>query len=199
MELDGLIEFHRGYLEEIEREGLIVDVRYNTGGMISPLLLEKLERRKRHIGFNRTRWSRTPEPYPYDTITGPMVALTNELTGSDGDLFSNGFKMMGLGPLIGKRTWGGVIGISPRNPLVDGTITTQPENAFWFFGPGWGIENHGVEPDIEVENLPQDYARGFDRQLDRGIQEILKLLESDPPRKPAFEPPPNRSLPRLDR
>lgn len=193
MEVDGFNEFHRGFLEEIEREGLVVDVRYNTGGMVSPLLLEKLERRKRHIGFNRTRWTKTPEPYPYETMTGPMVALANELTGSDGDLFANGFKMWGLGPLVGKRTWGGVIGIAPRNPLVDGTQTTQPENAFWFFGPGWGIENHGVEPDIEVENLPQDYARGVDRQLETAITEILRLLESDPPRQPEFEQPPGRN------
>jgi len=91
-----------------------------------------------------------------------MVALTNEHAGSDGDIFSHSFKLMGLGPLIGKRTWGGVIGINPHHKLVDGTITTQPEAAFWFKDVGWNVENYGTDPDIEI-----DVSNAFLRRLVR--------------------------------
>jgi tricorn protease len=123
--------------------------------------------------------------------------LTNEHAASDGDIFSHGFKLMKLGPLVGKRTWGGVIGIEPRHSLVDGTLTTQPEFSSWFTDVGWGLENYGTDPDIEVDITPQDYARGFDAQLERGIEEMLKLLESRPPQHPAFSPRPSLALPRL--
>lgn len=194
MEVIGYGEFHRGFLEEIDRDGLIVDARYNTGGFVSNLIWEKLARKR--IGYVVTRHASLIDSYPPDTISGPMVALANEFSGSDGDLFSQSFKALGLGPLIGKRTWGGIIGISPRNPLVDGTITTQPENAYGFDNKGWSIENHGVEPDFEVENLPQDYKRGFDAQLERAIQEILKMLDNTPYPHPLPEPPPDRHLPK---
>ena len=105
-----------------------------------------------------------------------MVALTNELAGSDGDIFSHTFKMLKLGPLVGKRTWGGVIGIWPRHRLVDGTVTTQPEFSFFFDDVGWRVENYGTDPDIEIDNAPQDYARGLDPQLDRAIQVALDEL-----------------------
>jgi tricorn protease len=126
-----------------------------------------------------------------------MVALTNEQAGSDGDIFSHGFKLMELGPLLGKRTWGGVIGIWPRHTLVDGTITTQPEFSFWFKDVGWGVENYGTDPDINVDNTPQDYARGYDAQLERSIEEIQKLLVANPPTLPTFENKPSRALPKL--
>ena len=115
-----------------------------------------------------------------------MVALTNEYAGSDGDIFSHSFKLFGLGPLIGKRTWGGVVGIWPRHALVDGTVTTQPEFAFWFDDVGWGVENYGTDPDIEVEIRPQDHAAGEDPQLDRALVEIEKQLTRRPPRQPDF-------------
>src|SRR5690606_74092 len=99
----GFAEFHRSWLTESERDGLIVDVRHNRGGHVSELLLEKLARRA--LGFVVSRWG-VPEPYPSNAVLGPIVAITNELAGSDGDIFSHSFKMMGLGPLVGKRTWG---------------------------------------------------------------------------------------------
>jgi tricorn protease len=193
MESFGIAEFHRGFLEEFERQALIVDARYNTGGYASPLMLEKLSRRR--IGFNLRRWSQIPDTYPPYAPAGPMVALANEFTGSDGDLFSQGFKALNLGPLVGHRTWGGIIGIAPRNPLVDHTVTTQPEIAFGFPDLGWSIENHGVVPDIEFENLPQDYTRGVDMQLQRAIAEALRLVVEQP--GSAFQPPepPDRPLP----
>jgi len=143
-----------------------VDVRYNGGGAVSGLLLQKLARRR--MGYDFSRWG-PPAEYPATSPRGPMAAVTNEWAGSDGDIFSHTFKLMKLGPLIGKRTWGGVIGINPRHALADNTITTQPEFSFFFDDVHWGVENYGTDPDIEVDNAPQDYARGADPQLDRAI------------------------------
>jgi tricorn protease len=192
----GYAEFHRGFLAEVMRDGLIVDVRYNSGGHVSQLLLEKLARRR--IGYDAARWGGVA-PYPSESVAGPRVALTNELAGSDGDIFCHSFKLLGLGPLIGKRTWGGVIGISPRHPLVDGTITTQPEYSFWFQDVGWMVENYGTDPDIEVEMTPQDYVAGRDPQLERAITEVLRLLVEQPIVKPDRSTRPSRALPRLPR
>jgi tricorn protease len=190
----GYSEFHRYFGTEVDRAGLIIDVRQNRGGHVSQLLLEKLVRRR--VGYDRTRWGQ-PESYPDDAPMGPMVALTDEYSGSDGDIFSHAFKLFGLGPLIGKRTWGGVIGIYPRHALVDGTITTQPEFAFWFEDVGWGLENYGTDPDIDVDIKPQDYREGRDPQMERAIREVLKLVRKVKPAVPEFEAPPSRVAPRL--
>ncbi|MBI3725988.1 peptidase, partial [bacterium] len=117
----------------------------------------------------------------------------------DGDIFSHVFKLMKLGPLIGKRTWGGVIGIWPRHFLADGGFTTQPEFSFWFKDVGWGVENYGTDPDIEVEMRPQDYVSGADPQLDRGIAEALELVLATPPLKPDLERRPDLRAPKLRR
>ncbi|MHC4861802.1 MAG: S41 family peptidase, partial [Planctomycetota bacterium] len=190
----GYSEFHRYFLAELNREGLVVDVRFNGGGHVSQLLLEKLLRRR--VGFDTQRWGEAM-PYPSEALAGPMVALTNERAGSDGDIFSHCFKLYGLGPLIGKRTWGGVVGIWPRHFLVDGTCTTQPEFSFWFEDVGFGVENYGTDPDIEVEIKPQDHAAGVDPQMDRGLREIKKLLKAKPPLSPDFSKRPTLGLPRL--
>ncbi len=191
---NGYAEFHRGYLAETDRDGLIVDVRYNAGGHVSQLILEKLARRR--IGYESSRWGGVT-PYPSDSVAGPMVALTNEFAGSDGDIFCHSFKLLRLGPLVGKRTWGGVIGINPRHPLVDGTVTTQPEYGFWFSDVGWGVENYGTEPDIDVDYLPQDYAAGRDPQLERAVVEALRLLAESPVLRPDFAARPSRARPTL--
>ncbi|NLN35067.1 MAG: hypothetical protein GX157_03565 [Candidatus Cloacimonetes bacterium] len=188
MSFSGLQEFHRYFLSELDYDGLVVDVRYNGGGSVSPLLLEKLARKR--IGYDCTRWF-GPEPYPKEAPGGSLVCLTNEAAGSDGDIFSHAFKLMKLGKLIGKRTWGGVIGIWPRNWLVDGTITTQPEFSFWFKDVGWGVENYGTDPDIEVDILPQDYAQGKDPQLDTAIKVVQEDLRKNPPLKPDFSNKPD--------
>jgi len=112
---------------------------------------------------------------------------------TDGDIFSHSFKLMGLGPLIGKRTWGGVIGISPRYTLVDGTRTTQPENAFWFKDVGWNVESYGTDPDIEVDIAPQDYVNNIDPQLERAIAEAMSLIEEVPVLEPKPEERPRKS------
>ena len=190
----GYAEFHRGYLAEVSYPGLLIDVRYNTGGHVSQLLLEKLSRRR--IGYDVPRWG-TPHPYPDASVLGPMIAVTNENAGSDGDIFSHCFKLMELGLLVGKRTWGGVIGISPHQSFVDGGGTTQPEYSFWFVDVGWRVENYGTDPDIEVDYRPQDYITEGDPQLDRAIEELLQQMEENPPQLPDFGERPRLTLPTL--
>jgi tricorn protease len=184
MQSAGFAEFHRYFTSECDRDALIVDVRYNRGGHVSQLLLEKLARRR--IGYDLQRWG-APVPYPGESPAGALVALTNEHAGSDGDIFSHCFKLMRLGPLVGKRTWGGVIGIWPRHALVDGTETTQPEFSFWSVDVGWALENYGTDPDVDVDNAPQDHASGRDRQLETALAIALERLAAHPPLRPPFD------------
>jgi tricorn protease len=186
----GFAEFHRGFLVEYDREALVVDVRHNRGGFVSGLLLEKLARRRLAYIYPRRG---VPQPYPEESPRGRLVALTDEASGSDGDIFSHAFKMLGLGPLVGRRTWGGVVGVWPRHVLADGTVTTQPEFSFAFDDVGWGIENRGAEPDIEVDVAPQDHAKGIDPQLDRAIECGLAALAEQPAHTPR-PPEPSRLL-----
>lgn len=188
----GYSEFYRGFLTEHDRDGLIVDVRYNGGGHISQHILKVLAQKV--IGYDQSRWNGVMK-YPTYAVNGPIVALTNENAGSDGDIFSHSFKLMKLGPLIGKRTWGGVIGINGQYSLRDGTTTTQPEYSFWFKDVGWAVENHGTEPDIEVEYPPEAYAKGQDPQLDRAIAEALTLSKRQPPLKADLKKRPDLRLP----
>jgi tricorn protease len=192
---DGFAEFHRTFLTEYAYDGLIVDVRYNGGGYVSQLLLEKLNRKI--IGYDTIRWSKSPESYPSEAVHGPIVALTNEFAGSDGDIFSHSFKLMKIGKLLGKRTWGGVIGINGQYSLVDGTITTQPEYSFWFKDVQWGVENYGTDPDIEIDNTPADYVKGKDNQLEKALEFALDELKKKPVVKPKFDKRPDLSLPKL--
>ncbi|OQY26609.1 MAG: peptidase [Candidatus Cloacimonetes bacterium 4572_55] len=190
----GYAEFYRYFLAELQYQGLIVDVRFNGGGHVSELILEKLAQKR--VGYDISRWGK-PMPYPGYALLGPIVALTNEHAGSDGDIFSHSFKLMKIGTLVGKRTWGGVVGIWPRHALVDGTVTTQPEFSFWFNDVQWNVENYGTDPDIEVDISPKDYAMGKDTQLDKTIEVILKQMEENPPCIPKFDNRPNLELPKL--
>ncbi len=188
----GFSEFHRGYLSEFNRAGLIVDVRHNRGGHVSPLLLEKLARKR--VGYDISRYG-PPIPYPPESVSGPMVGITDQFAGSDGDIFSHCFKLYGLGPLVGKRTWGGVIGINPYHELIDGTVTTQPEFSFWFHDVGWGVENYGTDPDIDIDIAPHDVARGLDPQMEKALELIEQAVSAHPPIPPAFTPRPSLKLP----
>lgn len=188
----GYSEFHRSYLSEYHRDGLVIDVRYNGGGHVSSLLLEKLSRRR--VGYDVSRWGEA-QPYPSESVSGPLVAITNQFAGSDGDIFSHCFKLYKLGPLVGKRTWGGVIGIWPRHSLADGTVTTQPEFSFWFKDVGWSVENYGTDPDYDVDMTPQDYTRGRDPQLDKGIELALQSIKETPVSLPDFTQRPALHLP----
>jgi len=188
---NGFAEFHRAARTELDRPGLIVDVRYNRGGHVSGLLLQVLARPR--LGYKVSRWGQ-PWSYPREAPFGPMVALSNAFAGSDGDIFTHGFKMMKLGPVVGTRTWGGVVGIWPRHRLLDGAITSQPEFANWFTDAGWSVEGGGTRPDVEVEIRPQDFAAGVDPQLDEALRLIQAQVAASPGvpdfgERPRFGPP----------
>ncbi|MEQ1723795.1 MAG: S41 family peptidase, partial [Pseudobdellovibrio sp.] len=189
---NGYAEFYRHFVSESQYEGLVVDVRYNGGGHVSQHLLKVLAQKV--IGFDETRYQGV-EKFP-TYAPGVLVALANEHSGSDGDIFPHSFKLMGLGKLIGKRTWGGIIGINGQYSLRDGAYVTQPEYSFWFKDNEWHVENHGVDPDIEVEITPEDYRDKKDPQLDRGIKEALAELKKNPNTK--FKPSyyPDLSIPK---
>ena len=180
MQIQGYSEFLRGYTQEFDRDGLIVDARYNGGGNLSYFMIDILRRKR--LGTDQSRYH-GQIPYPVDAPRGPMVAVVNEYTGSDGDIFSHAFKSLGLGVVVGKRTWGGVVGIWPRYELIDGTKTTQPEFSFWFQDVGWSVENQGVFPDIDIDIAPQDYAMKRDPQLIRALEETLLAIEKDEQRQ----------------
>jgi len=195
MMAEGWAQLHRDLHLEVAREALVVDVRDNAGGHVSELVLEKLARSVR--GWDIVRHG-TPQTYPSNAPRGPLVAITNEWAGSDGDIVTAGFRLFGLGPVVGVRTWGGVIGIDMRYRLVDGTVVTQPRYSFWFEQLGWTVENHGVDPDVEVPIAPQDWATGADPQLDTAVRLALTALET----RPAKTPPdpatrPSRAAPTL--
>jgi tricorn protease len=182
----GWAQLHRDLRIEVAREGLVVDVRENRGGHTSQLVVEKLARRI--VGWDLPRGLR-PYSYPEDAPRGPVVAVANEFSGSDGDIVNAAIKALGIGPVVGTRTWGGVIGIDSRYRLVDGTLVTQPKYAFWLEGYEWNVENHGVDPDVEVVQAPQDHAAGRDTQLDEAIRIALAALEENPAKTAPALPP----------
>jgi tricorn protease len=126
-----------------------------------------------------------------------MVALTNQFAGSDGDIFSHCFKLYKLGPVVGKRTWGGVIGIDPYHHLVDGTLTTQPEFSFWFVDVGWSVENRGADPDYDVDIAPHDFRDGKDPQLDLALALMDGALAGYQEVRPDLSTRPSLPLPTL--
>jgi tricorn protease len=187
----GLNEFTKLYFPQIRKHALIVDVRGNGGGFVSPLVIERLRRALVMVGMARNGMPQTDPP---QTFVGPMVTLTNEFSASDGDIFPYRFKMLGLGKLIGKRTWGGVIGIRESLPLVDGGQFFKPEFApYSKDGKQWIVEGRGVDPDIIVDNDPGKEFKGEDQQLDRAIQEIHEELKTKRYELPPPPPWPNRN------
>jgi tricorn protease len=180
---DGIREFIKNYYPQIRKQALIVDVRGNGGGNISQMLIERL--RRELLGVEYSRHDQQTETYPDAVFYGPKVCLINETSASDGDIFPFMFRQAGLGPLIGKRTWGGVVGISGHGPLLDGGDVFVPESATASPAGQFVIEGHGVDPDIVVENDPGDLINGKDAQLDRGIAEVMKALEANPKNLPA--------------
>jgi tricorn protease len=178
---EGWAHFHRDMHGEMSRDGLIFDVRGNSGGHISELVVEKLARRV--IAWGMGRWLR-PETYPQEARRGPLVTVADEFAGSDGDIVTGAIRLLGLGPVVGTRTWGGVIGIEGHQGMVDGTAITVPRYAFSFDEYGWGVENYGVDPDVEVLNTPDDLAAGRDPQLETAVQLALEALDKQPARTP---------------
>jgi tricorn protease len=181
----GIREFIKWWYPQVRKEGLVVDVRDNGGGNISELLIERLARTLHGTSFARNH--EAADTYPRVVQPGPKVALINEDTASDGDIFSNAFRQWKIGTLIGKRTWGGVVGIADHGPLLDGGAVFVPEFGTADENGRWIIEGHGVDPDIVVEQDPVEVLKGRDPQLERGVQELMKLLPASP-----------RALPRRD-
>ncbi|MFD9001986.1 S41 family peptidase [Streptomyces sp. NPDC059582] len=191
----GWAQFNRDLRMEVSRPALLVDVRGNAGGHISELVVEKLTRRI--LGWDLTRDAQ-PVSYASNAPRGPVVALADEATSSDGDMITAAFKLLKLGPVVGQRTWGGVVGMTGRHRLGDGTVITVPMNAAWFDAYGWSVENRGVLPDLEILRTPLDWAEGRHAQLDDAVQLALDLLESNPPATPPdYSRVPDRSRPKL--
>lgn len=185
----GWSQLHRDLESETAKDALVVDVRGNRGGHTSQLVAELIGRRVNAWSLPR---GQQPETYPAHAPRGPVVILADEFAGSDGDIITQVSKQRAIGPVIGTRTWGGVIGIDGRFQLADGTAVTQPRYAFWFTGGiGWAVENYGVEPDIEVPFPPHAYAAGDDPQLEHGVgvlKEMVSELPTDRPPKLADYP-----------
>ncbi|MEV5346539.1 S41 family peptidase [Streptomyces achromogenes] len=191
----GWAQFNRDLRMEMSRPALIVDVRGNAGGHISELVVEKLTRTI--LGWDLTRDAQ-PVSYASNAPRGPVVALADEATSSDGDMITAAFKLLDLGPVVGQRTWGGVVGMTGRHRLGDGTVITVPMNAAWFDAYGWSVENRGVDPDVEVLRTPVDWAEGRYPVLGEAVRLALQLLESHPAAKPPdYSGVPDRTRPKL--
>jgi tricorn protease len=179
--LDGQTELVRQYRAQIDKDGMIIDERWNSGGQIPDRFVELLNRPI--LSYWKTR-DGVVQQTPPTANAGPKAMLINGWSGSGGDAFPYYFKKSGLGPLIGRRTWGGLIGISGTPSLVDGGSVTAPSFAVFGTDGKWIIEGHGVEPDIDVVDNPSLLAKGTDPQLEAAIKEVMTQVEKAP-KKPA--------------
>ena len=173
-----------------EIQGLIIDERFTSGGQVPDRFIELLNRPIYNYWARRDHrdWQT-----PFMAHTGAKVMLINSWAGSGGDAFRYYFRKAGLGPLVGTRTWGGLIGISGNPQPVDGGFVSAPTFGFWNTEGNWEVEGYGVDPDYEIENAPHEMVAGRDPQLEQAIEVILEMLEKEPskrPKKPAY---PDRS------
>ncbi len=182
----GLNEFVKYFYPQLRKQAVIVDVRGNGGGNVSPLVIERLRREAAMIAIARNT---TPSFNPEYLIAGPKVCLLDEFSASDGDIFPYRFRHYKLGKLIGKRSWGGVVGVRGTLPIVDGGFLNRPEfSRYDLEGKEWIMEGYGVDPDIVVDNDPAKEFAGIDEQLNKAIEVILEELKSAPVKIP--DPPP---------
>lgn len=191
MGANGIREFIKWYYPQLDKEGLVVDVRANGGGNVSRMIIERLRRKLLAVNYERTGDS--PTTYPDGAAPNAMAAILNENSSSDGDIFPYMFRQAGLGLLIGKRSWGGVVGISNRGGLIDGGGVSVPEFGLVDLKGQWAIEGYGVDPDIEIENDPSSVIAGGDPQLERAVQEVLKKMAAVPTKLPNRPPAPDKS------
>ena len=182
MEALGLQQFMRQFYGQLNKKALIMDDRWNGGGFIAPYALERLRRVLATLDVNREGGIATE---PNEVLNGPKVALLNHWSASDGDIFPDLFRRYGLGPLVGTRSWGGVRGIRGNWQMLDGGYITIPEEAPYDLDGKWIVENHGVDPDVVVENEPADLLAGHDRQLETAVAMMLKAIADHPPVSPA--------------
>ena len=176
----GYTAFNRYYYAQQDKEGAIIDERYNQGGMVADYIVSELTRPL--MGYFARR-DGTPSPSPTVGIYGPKVMIVNESAGSGGDALPYYFKQQKVGPIVGTRTWGALVGTLQIPPTIDGGGVTAPSLAFYDAKGQWAVENEGVAPDIEVEVTPADFMAGRDAQLERAVQEALKLLKERPSRR----------------
>jgi tricorn protease len=186
----GIREFIKWYYPQLRKEGLVVDVRANGGGNVSRMLIERLRRKVYGVNFNRM--NQDGATYPDAAFNGPMIAILNENSASDGDIFPYMFREAGLGQLVGKRSWGGVVGITNRGNLIDGGVVNVPESALANPKGEYIIEGYGVDPDIEVDNDPRSVIAGRDPQLERAVAELMKKLVT-PVKLPSRPADPNKN------
>ena len=181
----GLNEFVRQYFPQIRKQAIIFDVRYNGGGNVDELIVERL--RRILVGMYSARnWE--PATVPANVFNGYMACLTNQYAASDGDIFTYYFKYYKLGPVIGMRTWGGVRGIRGESPLMDGDYVTRSEFSLYGLDSQWVVENHGVQPDIELENTPDKLYEGHDPQLEKAVDLLLQQIREHPKTLPPVPP-----------
>jgi tricorn protease len=185
----GYDSFNRYYFAQQDRKGAVVDERYNGGGQAADYIIDVLER-KMDGYFNNVAGDRVPFTSPAAGIWGPKVMIINEMAGSGGDLMPYMFKLRKIGPLVGKRTWGGLVHTADTPGFVDGGSAIAPRGGFFGLDGKWAVENEGAAPDIDVENWPKDVAAGKDMQLIRSTEEAMRLLALNPPKRLMKEPPP---------
>jgi len=185
----GYIYFNRYYFAQLGKEGLVVDERFNGGGQAADYIVDMLDRPL--LSYWSTRDGKD-FPTPLGSIFGPKAMIINEYAGSGGDALPWYFRRRELGPLIGKRTWGGLIGVYDYPPLMDGGYVTAPRLAFWNPEGEWDVENIGVSPDIEVEMTPAEVIAGRDPQLEKAVEVVLEAIKKQPFKRPPRPPYPKK-------
>ena len=190
MGLDGLNEFVKYYYPQLTKEALVVDVRGNGGGFVSPMIIERLNREIAMIGIARNS---TVGADPSGTMLGPKVMLLDEFSASDGDIVAYRFKKYKLGKVVGKRSWGGVVGIRGSLPFLDGGFLNKPEfSRYDVEGKEWIMEGYGVDPDIVVDNDPAKEFAGIDDQLNKAVEVVLDEMKTHPAKLPPAPPYPDK-------
>ena len=184
----GYTNFNRYFYSQLDKQGLVLDERYNEGGFIADYVIDTLKRTRLSGAIERDG---KPVHDPVGAIFGPKVMLINQNSGSGGDALPWYFRKAGVGKLVGTRTWGGLVGIGGYPALIDGGSVTAPRYAIYGINGDWEVENHGIAPDVAVEDLPADVAAGHDRQLETGVQLVLDELKANPIPEIAIPPYPN--------
>jgi tricorn protease len=187
---EGFGRFNRYFFAQTNKQAVIIDERFNGGGNLADHIIDYLRQPLRNYITGRSGES-DDAACPAGAIQGPKVMIINERAGSGGDYLPYAFRQANLGPLIGKRTWGGLVGIGGYPALIDGGMVTAPSNGLWFPNGRWDVENRGVAPDIEVEYDPQAVRAGHDPQLEKAIEVVLAALEKNPPKVATRPPFPN--------
>ncbi len=175
----GYTYFNRYYFGQQDKKGAILDERFNGGGFVADYIIDIVARKLRGY-FNNPVGTREPWTEPFAGIWGPKVMMINEFAGSGGDMLPYMFRQQELGPLVGTRTWGGLVGIWDFPSLIDGGVITIPRGGFYNLQGEWDVENKGIMPDIEVMITPKDIASGYDPQLEKAVNEALRLLQDNP-------------------